>query len=131
MVSDVQKKMLLELDIAEGNFGFASSIESAISAAENEMAVLDETIESVKDIKPHCDKLDYALAASSGAICGLIDIFLVGKPGESPVGDLTDKWFEKRTVDFAKWCGWSDDTKKTPLKFLEEKFKIPRSPDRR
>lgn len=125
MMSDVQKKMLLELDIAEGNFGFASSIESAISAAENEMAVLDETIESAKDIKPHCDKLDYALAASSGAICGLIDIFLVGKPGGSPVGDLTDKWFEKRTVDFAKWCGWSDDTKKTPLKFLEEKFKIP------
>lgn len=119
---------ILELNITDDGFGFLSSIETARLAAENELSNLEETIQSVALLKPECDKLDYALAASSGALCGLIDIFLDGKPGESPIGDITDKWFSNRTMDFAKLCGW-DGKGKNPLSsaivFLEKKFKIP------
>ncbi len=119
---------ILELNIADDGFSFTSSIETARIAAENELAKLNETIQSVASLKPECDKLDYALAASSGALCGLIDIFLVGKPGESPAGDVTDQWFAERTLDFAKLCGW-DGKGNNPLSsgvsFLEKKFKIP------
>lgn len=119
---------ILELNITEDRFGFLASIETARIAAETELSNLEETIQSVALLKPQCDKLDYALASSSGALCGLIDIFLVGKPGESPIGNVTDKWFSNRTVDFAKLCGW-DGKGRNPLSsaigFLEKKFKIP------
>ena len=119
---------ILEMRITDDEFSFASSIETARIAAENELSDLEETIQSVSSLKPNCDKLDYALAASCGALCGLIDIFLVGKPGESPIGAVTDKWFANRTMDFAKLCGWDGNGKNSlpsAIGFLEKKFKIP------
>ena len=38
--------------------------------------------------KNKCDKYDYLAAVACGAVGGLIDIFLVGAPGESVLG----KW---------------------------------------
>lgn len=89
---------------------------------------MNETVDSIKVLKPNCDKMDYILAASSGALCGIIDIFLVGKPGESPLGNITDKWFDARTMDFAKLC--HPEKKKfndldSALRFLEKEFKVP------
>lgn len=120
--------VLLDLNVDEGQFDFATSIQDAMIRADAEIASLNETIQSFENIKPQCDKLDYILAASSGALCGVIDIFLVGKPGESPIGNITDKWFADRTRDFAKLCDpehreFGDLS--SALKFLEEKFKIP------
>ena len=85
---------------------------------------------SLEKIKPDCDKLDYILCACSGALCGVIDIFLVGKPGESPIGILTDKWFGNRVCDFAKICGWKGpksgkDVVKSAIGFLERHFSVP------
>jgi hypothetical protein len=120
-------RTLISINIGDDEFEFDSSISLALHQAELELETLNETIETIKGLKPECDKLDYALAASSGAICGLIDIFLVGKPFESPIGDITDKWFENRTVDFAKICGWegADGKASSAIRFLENKFKIP------
>lgn len=123
-----EQTMLYELTVSNDGLGYTASIDYAIKFAENEIQSLEETIESIKGLKPECDKLDYALAASSGALCGIIDIFLVGKPGESPLGDITDKWFEERTKDFAKMCGWNPDGEKSlssAIRHLEKKFKIP------
>ena len=123
--------MVLELGINEDGYEFASDIKTALSNAENELSTvtttLEESISSLKKLTPECDKTDYILAACSGAICSILDIFLVGKPGESPIGDITDKWFENRTMDFAKMCGWNDkenDTLSSAIKHLEKKFKI-------
>ena len=98
------KNVYLDLSIDDGGFGFATSINDALGQAQEELVALNETVDSIQKLKPNCDKLDYILAASSGALCGIIDIFLVGKPGESPLGDITDKWFANRTMDFAKLC---------------------------
>ncbi len=116
------------MSVADGKYDFTSSIFAALNQAELEIQNLDETIESIHSLKPNCDKLDYILAASSGALCGIVDIFLVGKPGESPCGVITDKWFADRTTDFAKLCGWKDKGKNSlssAIRFLEKKFKIP------
>jgi hypothetical protein len=122
-------KLLLEMSVAECEYDFTSTIVAALNQAELEIHNLDETIESIQSLKPNCDKLDYILAASSGALCGIIDIFLVGKPGESPLGNITDKWFANRTTDFAKLCGWEDkggeNSLSSAIRFLENKFKIP------
>ena len=126
------KRIVADLEIMEDGFEFASNIETAILAAEEELIDIEdqisESIETVNKLTQECDKTDYILSAASGAICGVIDVFLVGKPGESPVGDITDRWFENRTMDFAKMCGW--DGKDNPslssaIKHLEKKFKIP------
>ena len=123
-----QNGILLEIQDNGNEVYFNSAIHSAISEAESEIYRLNETIDSINDLLPQCDKLDYTLAASSGALCGLIDVFLVGKPGGSPLGDITDKWFEDRTCDFAKMCGWKGSDKnpiKSAIGFLERQFKVP------
>lgn len=120
--------LILEMSVEDDGFCFTSSIATALTHAELEIQAIDETIESIKELKSNCDKLDYVLAASSGALCGVIDIFLVGKPGESPLGDITDKWFANRTIDFAKLCGWNskgNESLSSAIRFLEKKFKIP------
>lgn len=131
-MDDNKAFMLLEFRVSEDGYKFAFDIETALSKAENELSnittKLEESIDSLKKLTPECDKTDYILAACSGAICGILDVFLIGKPGESPIGDVTDKWFEDRTMDFAKMCGWSDkgnDTISSAIKYLEKKFKIP------
>lgn len=123
-------RYVLEMNVADDGFGFTASIETAITSAETEIQNLEETILSLENLKPNCDKLDYALAASIGALCGLLDIFLVGKPGESPAQDITDEWFAKRTIDFAKRLGWeekSDNQLASAIRYLEnnKKYRIP------
>lgn len=129
---DNKAVMLFELGINEDGYEFASDIKTALSNTESELlditTELGENIKSLKKITPECDKTDYILAACSGAICGILDIFLIEKPGESLIGDITDRWFENRTMDFARLCGWNDKgngTLSSAIKYLEKKFKIP------
>ena len=131
--TDKPKDIYVEIDLSvdDDKYDFLSGISTALTKAESELLetekILAETKETVKKLTPECDKLDYALAASSGVLCGVIDVFLVGKPGESPLGNITDKWFENRTKDFAKLCGWNskdNSSASSAIKFLEKKFKI-------
>lgn len=118
----------LDLDVNDEKFEFATSIEDAMYQAEEELFILNETIDSLKELTPKCDKLDFILAASSGALCGVIDIFLVGKPGESPIGNITDQWFSDRVKDFAKLCHPDKkdfESLDSAIRFLEKEFKIP------
>ncbi len=120
-------RAIFSFSVDAKSYEFDTSISKAIESAELQIVELNETVESINGLKPECDKLDYALAVSSGALCGIIDIFLVGKPGESPIGNITDKWFENRTKDFAKLCGWKNDNGdiSSAIRHLERKFKIP------
>ncbi len=123
-----RKDIFLDFSIGEGGLDFSASVADALVQAKAGLSSLSETIDSVRKPKPDCDSLDYILAASSGALCGVIDIFLVGKPGESPVGNITDQWFSDRTMDFARLCHpkhKSFDSPESALRFLEGKFKVP------
>ena len=128
MAASNAHRIIAEIEISEERFAYTSSIADAQKQAEQDMLSLAETIQSIQIAKPECDKLDYTLAACSGALCGMLDIFLVGKPKESPIGDITDEWFAERTKDFAKRCGWDaadDKPLSSAVRFLEKKFKIP------
>lgn len=124
--------LLLDFGIGEEGYEFASDIQTAMKFEECEIneinTKLSENENILKKLTPECDKTDYILAAATGAACGLMDIFLVGKSGESAIGDITDKWFANRTMDFAKICGWdgnSNDSVSSAIQYLEKKFKIP------
>lgn len=126
-----KKSIILEMNIDDEKYHFPSTISSALIDVDDELKELDnkieETSETVKALTADCDKLDYILSVSSGALCGIMDVFLVGKPGESPLGDITDKWFANRTIDFAKLCGYKGDNSSlsSAISFLEKKFKVP------
>ncbi|MBR3150162.1 MAG: hypothetical protein IKF64_08325, partial [Eubacterium sp.] len=129
---DGKNYIIADFTAGEDQFEFDQNIITALSHTETELIIIkektNETKESVSLLTPNCDKLDYILAASSGALCGVVDIFLIGKPGETPIGDITDNWFGNRTKDFAKLCGWKnadDNTLLSAIKYLEQKFKIP------
>ena len=109
--------VVIEMSIQEEGYDFSSSISSALEYAEIELQDNKESIDSLKNLRPDCDKLDYALAASIGALCGIIDIFLVGTPGESDFGQATDKWFETITIKFAEFL--HPDKKKNSLSKMQ------------
>lgn len=78
-----------------------------------------------------CDIYDYLTAAGCGALAGLVDIFMVGAPGQSCIGAWTDKQMDSCVMKFAKMCGWTGkkpDAKCTDVSsaitFLENKFRI-------
>lgn len=122
------KSLIMNLSVGDDGFDFSSSIAEAMTNAESELAILNETADSIKALTPNCDKLDYSLAASSGVLCGLLDIFLVGKPGESPLGVVTDQWIAAKVIAFAEHCNSNQkhfNNLNAALRYLEHKFKVP------
>lgn len=123
-----ESAIVLDLNIEDNRFDFSATVDDALAQAGSELVVLNETVDSVKGLKPNCDELDYTLAASSGALCSTIDILLVGKPGKSPLGNIADAWSAERTKNFAKLCHPAKrdfESLESALRFLEKKFKVP------
>lgn len=121
--SKKQNVVIYDIDINEKGTRYNSFIADALEEAEIEKVEIssktNESIETINKLTPQCDKTDYALAVSSGVICGLLDIFLVGKPGESAFGEITDKWYKDKVNKFCKLNGCSN------LAELEEKYIVP------
>ena len=86
------------------------------------IVVNDENVNAVYDQK--CDKYDYLTAVGCGVIGGIIDIFLVGAPGDSILGKWTDKQVDNVVITFAKHMGWNpkqgnENNVKSAIGFLE------------
>lgn len=96
------------------------------------LAMGTEEKQSNKELLLHhdeCDKYDYLTAVGCGVVGGLIDIFLVGTPGNSILGNWTDKQVDSAVKKFAKLSGWSpregkENSVASAIGFLEKKFKI-------
>lgn len=75
--------------------------------------------------KDKCDKYDYLIAAGCGAVAGLVDVFLVGAPGQSALSNWTDAQVDKCVMTFAKLNKWDDNGNvKSAIGFLERKFRV-------
>lgn len=63
------KVILCELDEHDGKYKFKNTIVEALSEAETELTALkdhlSETLETISNLTPQCDKWDYILSASS------------------------------------------------------------------
>lgn len=75
-------------------------------------------------VDDRCDKYDYLVAVACGAIGGIIDIFLVGSPGNSVLGKWTDIQVDNTVMSFAKKMGWSprpgqENNVRSAIGFLE------------
>lgn len=79
--------------------------------------------------KDKCDKYDYLVAVACGAIGGMIDIFLVGAPKDSILGNWTDKQVDNAVRKYAKLMGWNpkegnSQNTASAIGFLEQKYKV-------
>lgn len=95
------------------------------------MKYTEEYLEKNREVwtSDKCDKFDYLIAAGSGVCAGLIDIFLVGAPGESILGKWTDSQTDKMVMKFSKMVGWNPSKGKennvaSAIGFLERKFPV-------
>ena len=76
-----------------------------------------------------CDKIDYLTAVACGAIGGMIEIFMVGAPGDSTLGNWTDLQVDNAVKKFAKMIGWNpregqEGNVASAIGFLEKNFKV-------
>lgn len=132
MLSKDEQTIVGSLDISEKEFSFNTEIISELEIARLDLVAIEARItennETIAKLTPECDKMDYILAVSSGAICGLIDIFLVNLPGDSILEPKIDDFYDKAIICFAKLCGWKqkhDNNVKSAIAYLENKFKVP------
>lgn len=95
---------------------------------------MDSLITKNTDIAPlrykdKCDKYDYIIAVTCGAISGMVDVFLVGSPGNSVLGSWTDSQVDNCVMAFAKLNGWSpkpgkENNPASAIGFLENTFRV-------
>ena len=76
-----------------------------------------------------CETQDYLCSIACGAIAGLLDIFFVGAPGESALGQWTDKQVDTAVMKFVSMTGWKPAAGKesnvaSAIGYLERKFKV-------
>lgn len=76
-----------------------------------------------------CDKYDYMIAAGCGIVGGLVDVFLVGAPGDSKLLEWTDSQVDKVVMAFSKMLGWkpragNENSVSSAILFLQNKFKV-------
>ena len=76
-----------------------------------------------------CDRYDYLTAVTCGVIAGMIDIFLVGAPGDSVIGNWTDAQVDNCVMTFARKNGWNpragnEENVKSAIGHLEREFQI-------
>ena len=79
--------------------------------------------------KRKCDKVDYLVSVGCGTIGGLVDVFLVGAPGDSKLGTWTDAQADNVVKAFAKLNGWTPkaaqkDNVNSAIGHLERMFKV-------
>lgn len=98
---------------------------------EHSYAVVDNVTENQALLhgKSSCDKYDYLAAVACGVVGGVIDIFLVGAPGESLLGNWTDKQVDAAVMGFARKMGWNPKEKNihnvnSAIGFLEGTYKV-------
>lgn len=97
--------------------------------------VLDKREREVQWANDKCDKYDYIIAASCGALAGLVDIFFVGgattKVTElGKLGKMTDAATDEIVKKIAKALGWNprpgkENNMSSAISFLEKKFPVP------
>ncbi len=79
--------------------------------------------------KDKCDRCDYLVAVACGAVGGLIDIFLIGSPGNSIAGSWADAEVDKVVMNFARLDGWrpkeaQKNSIASAIGFLERRYKV-------
>lgn len=97
--------------------------------AENILIINSKENRDLLQKEDTCDKYDYLVAAGCGVIGGLIDIFLVGAPGNTVVGSWSDTQVDNVVMVFSRKMGWSprvgnENNVKSAISYLERTYVV-------
>lgn len=74
------------------------------------------------------DKYDYLLGAFIGIFAGIMDVLFVGKPGDSMLGNWTDKKTNDIVMKYAQWKGYTpkngEPNLQNAVQFLEKAYPV-------
>lgn len=80
--------------------------------------------------KSNCDKYDYMIAATCGMVAGLVDVFFIGLPGTSKIGEAADKTVDSAVMGVSKLFGWKGprdpegNSVKSAVGYLERNYSV-------
>ncbi len=79
--------------------------------------------------RDQCDAYDYFIAVFSGVAAGLVDVFFVGSPGRSRLGDAADLATDEVVKRFARMAGWNptagnENNVGSAIGFFERNYKV-------
>ena len=83
-----------------------------------------ETLGELGRLTNTADGVDYAVAAASGIVAGIIDVLWVGEFSIERANQWGNKQVEKFVVKVAQMCGYGGDDLAGAVKYLEENFPI-------
>lgn len=86
---------------------------------------LQEVDEKLDMLSPKTDKVDYIVAAASGLLCGMLDVFMVGDFDLSRGRDIAAEDVSTFVKQTAQKLGYNGSDIDGAVKFLEGKFPIP------
>lgn len=86
---------------------------------------INELNKEIERLTNHADGLDYIIAASSGVIAGLIDIFMVGEWNFEEAKAISNEEINRKIQSFAKQQGYNGKRLEGAVRFLENKFPLP------
>lgn len=85
---------------------------------------LEATSEELEKLQCNADKLDYAVAFSSGVIAGIVDAFLVGEWDFTTAKAQSNKKINDKVDRFAKKQGYKGNRLNGAVRFLEDEYKL-------
>jgi hypothetical protein len=98
-----------------------NEIDAKSEELENKISKFNEEIERLTS---HADGFDYAVAVSSGVLCGLIDSFFVGEFDFKSAKAKSNMQVNKFIGKFAKMQGYEGERLDGAIAFLEKKFPV-------
>ena len=108
-----QRRLLIAADVTGSMDGISDQTEQDVAER------LSDRIEWDPQVNP-ADRLDYAIAASSGVIAGLIDSLFVGEFSLDRAGKWGSRTIERLVIEIARAEGHKADSLKDAIRSLEK-----------
>lgn len=139
----INDKKLLRYIIEEENFSVEYELEPVYRSSDERSAYIEGKIqqldkdlnanaEILEDLKTqiynyssHADKLDLIFSACSGVLCGLIDVFFVGKFDLTKAKEWSNKKVNEFVIDVAQKDGYSGNRLNGAIQHLEQRYQVP------
>lgn len=99
--------------------------ESAFNTEYNLDRIIYDLDSQIDLLSSQADKYDYLISASSGVLCGMLDILWVGGFDLGRGRDIASDKIDSFVTKTAKLLGCEKDDLESAVKFLEQKFPIP------
>ena len=114
----------LELSSARAEEVISAEAKVEVSCIDRLNTELDQVNQELEHFTNHADKMDYALAITSGVLAGLVDSLFVGEFSLEYANQWGNQQIESLVLRIAKYQGYGGNDLAQAVKYLEDAFPI-------